>query len=204
MAAQLLHDDGVIKFESEWERCVAFSDPILDDLIDCRQALYTAGLIGEYEDGIAYGNISVRIPGTRQFYISGSQTGGIDQFNKSHIALVVSTDIDRNTLFSRGPVQASSESMSHAVLYEHCDAIQAVVHIHNRAIWSRLKGQVPTTPIHVEYGTPEMANAMIDTIRQGNADCEGVLVMAGHEDGVISYGKTLSEASDYYQPYQTI
>ena len=57
----------------------------------------------------------------------------------------------------RGASQASSESLTHAAIYEMDDGIHAVVHVHDPELWQHLKNTFPTTDPDAAYGTPEMA-----------------------------------------------
>jgi len=187
-------DEGIIKFDARWQRAAAFPVEELASLIEYRDILYRCKLIGQYDDGVAYGNISQRIGESDRFYISGSATGGIKKTGNRHFSRVDDVDIDSNRLWCTGPVIASSESMTHAVLYQTSAATNGVVHVHNRQLWESLIDVVPTTPAGVAYGTPAMARAMIDLFETGNLDQYKILVMAGHEEGVFTFGDSLEDA----------
>jgi len=160
-----------------------------------RNVLWGKTLIGCYPDGIGYGNISVRLPESDQFYISGTSTGGIPILNQSHYSLVERYDPERNALWCRGMIKASAESMSHAAVYLANPDADAVVHIHHRKLWEKYLGKLPTTDLKVEYGTPGMAReierivALPETLHKKN------IVMGGHEEGIIAFGKTIKEAA---------
>lgn len=130
-----------------------------------------------------------------QFIISGTQTGHIPLTSAEHYSLVHDYDIAANHLTCSGPVKASSESLTHAMFYELDPEIHAVVHIHNRALWDTWKFRAPTTPESVPYGTPEMAAAVREHYLHGNLKAEKLLVMAGHDEGLISFGPDLSTAA---------
>ena len=72
-------EEGVIKFNCQWEKTAPFSDSdgILNELIRFRQFLFDKKLIGCYPNGIGYGNISMRKK-EKSFYISGSGSGGVE------------------------------------------------------------------------------------------------------------------------------
>lgn len=189
-------DEGYIKFESDWDVGPA-PDPAAVDLLDAwRRPLFDAGLIGHYEDpGVGYGNISVRIGASSQFVISGTQTGHLVETTGAHYALVTAYDIDRNRVSSVGPVEASSESLTHAAIYELDDDINAVVHVHSQQLWHALCGKLPTTSPGVSYGTPEMAHEFQRLYRDSEFASRGVAIMAGHDEGIVSFGRTLEEAA---------
>ena len=102
--------------------------------------------------------------------------------------------MERNTLSCRGLARASSESLSHAAIYEAAPDARAVIHIHSARIWGEHRGGLPTTPPAVEYGTPEMALALKKLAASLQSGGDRVIIMGGHEDGVISFGRTLEEA----------
>ncbi len=190
-------DEGYIKFNSHWEKAPAFPNQDLDELIMARQQLFEAGLIGAYSNGIGFGNISLRHSLTDNrdaFFISGSATGNHSQLTPAHFALVTKVDIEKNTLECHGPIIASSESMSHAVIYRECQEVQAVAHIHDLRMWQELLHKVPTTDSAATYGTPEMALSIIDLLRNTELRQTKLFVMEGHEEGVFAFGNSLEEA----------
>jgi L-ribulose-5-phosphate 4-epimerase len=89
-------------------------------------------------------------------------------------------------------LRASSESLTHAMIYETFTFATAVVHVHDNDHWQRLLGLVPTTAQDVPYGTPAMAHE-IARLAPALAD-ERIMVMAGHEDGILVFGTSLAEA----------
>jgi ribulose-5-phosphate 4-epimerase/fuculose-1-phosphate aldolase len=190
-------DEGYIKFESNWTRTVALDYPEIDELIYWRKPLYAAGLIGHYADiGIGYGNISIRLPQNTGFIISGTQTGHLQELDSGHFALVSNYDIGRNIVSSTGATEASSESMTHAAIYELDDKIRAVVHVHSDKLWVALKGVLPTTNADIAYGTPQMASEFYRLFSETEFAQTGIAVMAGHDAGLISIGRHLQEATE--------
>ncbi len=160
-----------------------------------RDVLWGKTLIGCYPDGIGYGNISVRLPESDQFYISGTSTGGIPILNQSHYSLVERYDPERNALWCRGMIKASAESMSHAAVYLANPDADAVVHIHHRKLWEKYLGKLPTTDLKVEYGTPGMAREIERIVALPETLHKKIIVMGGHEEGIIAFGKTIKEAA---------
>jgi L-ribulose-5-phosphate 4-epimerase len=190
-------DEGYIKFTSRWQQSDAVENPAIAELIEWRKPLYAAGLIGHYEDiGIGYGNMSARTDAQGRFIISGTQTGHISELKNEHFALVTAFDVDANTVNSEGATEASSESMTHATLYQLNADIRAVVHIHSDDLWARLKGLVPTTDEGVAYGTPAMAIEFDRLLKHSDFGNTGIAVMAGHAGGLISTGNSVQEAAE--------
>jgi ribulose-5-phosphate 4-epimerase/fuculose-1-phosphate aldolase len=188
-------DEGYIKFELAWTECEPLDNPEINELSEWRQPLHAAGLIGHYEDlNIGYGNISCRLD-TSSFLISGTQTGYLTQLDARHFALVTGFDVDANRVCCRGPLQASSESLTHAAIYTLDRAIGAVVHVHSDELWAEFNHQLPTTGETVAYGTPEMAREFTRLYRDTNFRDDGIAVMGGHEAGLISIGVSVAEAA---------
>lgn len=190
------HQDGSIKFECHLatEKIVLPSE-LFTPLNFWRDEMWSKCLIGAYPDGIGYGNISVRIPGTNQFYISGTATGGIPELGQIHYPLVERCDPNLNIIWCRGLIKASAESMSHSAIYSADSDAGAVVHIHNRMLWQKNIDLLPTTDKKVEYGTPEMAHEIRRIMGDMQTLKKKVIVMGGHEEGIIAYGKTIEEAA---------
>ena len=191
-------DEGYIKFDSHWRNTGPLDNAEIESLNRWRRPIYDAGLIGQYEEhGIGFGNLSVRATAAqRQFIISGSQTGHLRDLGAEHYALVEDYDIDRNRVYSIGAREASSESMTHAAIYELDPEIGAVVHVHSEAMWAGLKGSAATTDAEVAFGTPEMAREFRRLFRETDFPKTGIAVMAGHDSGLVSTGSNLQEAAE--------
>ena len=104
-------------------------------------------------------------------------------------------DLDRNSLRSKGESPPSSEALTHAALYQVRSSIRGVVHVHSHAIWTAWKDRLPTTKDDVAYGTTEMAYEMIRLHKRNALADLGVIVMGGHQDGVIAFGRSLADAA---------
>jgi L-ribulose-5-phosphate 4-epimerase len=187
--------EGYIKFNCNWEQKeIQIPDEIFVQLEFARTKLYDFGLIGMYPDGIGYGNISVKLADGKGFIITGSATGQYDRLDPKHYALVNAYDFIRNSISCTGLTKASAESLSHAAVYESLPDAGAVVHIHNLELWERYLNLIPTTSAEIEYGTPEMAMAIIQLITEMKEDGK-VIVMGGHQEGILAFGSSLEEAT---------
>lgn len=187
-------DEGYVKFKAVWELAPAWAAPILTDLIHWRHAMHQHQLIGVYGNGIGYGNISQRFS-QNEFIISGTATGQYPTLSPDHFTLVKAFDIAKNTVICQGPIMASSEAMSHAVIYRECPEIQGVIHIHHEGLWSYLLGKVPTTAEGATYGSPEMAYSIVELLRKTDLRKMGIFAMRSHPEGVFSFGKNLEAAA---------
>jgi ribulose-5-phosphate 4-epimerase/fuculose-1-phosphate aldolase len=186
-------DEGYIKFNCKWIPSNDIPLQLVWELNLWREKMYEKGLIGMYPDGIGFGNISMRWK-ENEFLISGTATGGLPKLNESHYSLVTDHDLSTNSVTCTGPIKASSESLTHAAIYECSATTNAVIHIHNLEMWKGLMNRVPTSNDTVPYGTPGMANEIKRLFAETPLSLEKIMVMGGHEEGIISFGKDLGEA----------
>ena len=92
-------------------------------------------------------------------------------------------------------MRPSSESLTHAAIYDIAPAARAVLHGHAPEIWRHASALgIPVTRPGVANGTPEMALEVQRLFRESTLSAIGILAMGGHEDGVIAFGATLEEA----------
>ncbi len=188
-------EEGYIKFNLEWVKNKPLPYSEVKELNECRNRLYQLGLIGVLDNGIGFGNVSIRMPGTNQFIISGTGTGAVPQLDENHYTQVISYNIEKNQVACEGPSEPSSEAMTHAALYEADSNIKAAIHTHHKKLWQALKQKnFPITSKEASYGTPEMAQEMTKLCKGIGLKDKKVLVMGGHEDGVMSFGENIAEA----------
>ncbi len=187
-------DEGVTKYQCVWTPAPPPQGNAAQQLIACRDRLHELGLVGVYPPGVGFGNVSVRSSAGR-FLITGTQTGHLSHLTPLHLSEVVGYSIEDNQVTCQGPVAASSEALTHAALYELGREVGAVVHVHHRGMWNHYRSQKPTTPADVAYGTVEMAQAMRCLWNETDLSTQRVIVMAGHEDGLISVGADVEQAT---------
>ncbi|MBC8173371.1 MAG: class II aldolase/adducin family protein [Chitinophagales bacterium] len=189
-----LQQEGYIKYTIHWKEKPIPVSADMSQLLYYRNALQKLHFIGAYPDGIGFGNISCKAEKNNSFFISGSQTGHVRVADRTHLCLVTKADIGTNTIHCEGPVKASSESLTHAAFYQADKNIRAVVHVHNLLLWENLMGIVPTTEMHIDYGTPAMANEVIRLVTQQALFPKGIIVTAGHKEGIFTFGNSFQEA----------
>jgi ribulose-5-phosphate 4-epimerase/fuculose-1-phosphate aldolase len=179
-----------------YERAVSEFAPFAGvvQLNACRQKLLERRLIGVDSTGTSFGNLSIRDGGTNNFHITGSETGGIRELMLEDCAKVVAYDFERNWLRYEGSTIPSSESLTHAAIYEADAKVAAVIHCHDSTLWAALLNEAPTTSDAVGYGTPEMAYETMRLFRVTDVQTRKILVMAGHEGGIVTFGRDLEEA----------
>ncbi|MFQ5982854.1 MAG: class II aldolase/adducin family protein, partial [Woeseiaceae bacterium] len=181
----------------DWTSGPPLESAAVAELNKWRRPLFDAGLVGQ-DSGVGYGNISMRSGPDAKFIISGTQTGHLYDLTGAHYAEVTDYDIGENRVTCRGPVKASSESLTHAAIYELDAAIQAIVHVHSDTLWHELRDSIPTTDAGVAYGTPEMADEFARLYRDTDFGSRKVAVMGGHDGGLISFGHDLAEAAGQF------
>jgi hypothetical protein len=187
-----MNTEGVIQYKQHWKKGPAPAQAVVEDLEAWRQRLYKSKLIGAYPDGLGYGNLSIRY--RDGFIITGTQTGHLPDLDQNQYTFVSKVDIPTNQLWCEGPVQASSEGMTHAACYALDQSIQAVFHVHDSDMWNAYMTIWPSTAHDIPYGTPAMALAVAEVWHQHRKPLPYPLVMAGHEEGVIVAGRSTDEA----------
>ena len=183
-----------IKFACEYTGTEIAPFKKLAELNAYRRKLLQLRLIGVDANGLRFGNLSVRDGATNNFYITGSATEGKAELTLTDCARVMAYDFKQNWLRYDGSAIPSSESLTHAAVYESDAKAGAVIHCHDSKLWAALLNQAPTTSATVEYGTPEMAYAVTRLFRVTDVQSRKIFVMAGHQGGVVAFGKELDEA----------
>ncbi|MFN2509494.1 MAG: class II aldolase/adducin family protein [Chthoniobacterales bacterium] len=191
-----MSETGAVKFRCEQIPVKLDWFPGFDELNACRRKLRELGLIGVDANEIGYGNLSVRNGATQEFYITGSGTGYLAELTPADCAKVVWYDLIGNAVRCEGVAVASSESLTHAAVYESDPHAAAVIHCHSAALWNRLLDLAPTTAPEVEYGTPAMAFEVQRLFERTNVKELKIFVMAGHEEGIAAFGASIEEAFD--------
>ena len=166
----------------------------LTELNECRRKLRELHMIGVDSNGIGFGNLSVRDGATGNFYVTGSATGGLPKLVLADCVRVVGYDFEKNWVRYEGSAIPSSESLTHAAIYESDPMATAVIHCHNSDLWAKLLDRAPTSSKGIAYGTPEMAYEIIRLFKASDVRTRNILVMAGHEGGIVAFGKNFEDA----------
>jgi len=186
-------DEGYVKYTAVHTPAPAIEAPHWAELNKARTQLHRLGLLGVTPQGIGFGNVSIRFKG-EEFLISGTATGATPELTPAEYCLVKSFDLAQNRIVSKGPVQASSEAMTHGAVYHSCSGANCVMHIHSGAIFNgMIRDGCPATDKNAAYGTPEIALALAKCVQEMGTD-EGAVYMAGHDEGIIIWGSTVERA----------
>lgn len=194
-----MREEGYIKFHCSWhKKPVVISEEDFKIASFYRDALFDIGLIGAYPDGIGFGNISYREESTGKIIITGSATGNYTKIQQQHFTRVLDYSFEKNRCECEGPIKASSETLSHMAFYKN-PLIRSVIHIHHLKMWKHYKNVLPTTSEDAEFGTVELAEELSG---MSMGKMPKMIVMGGHEEGLIIPGKSIKDAfvfvMDYY------
>lgn len=198
--------EGVTQYQCQLDAVdLHWPEPLLSELNAWRGKLLTAGWVGQNPQrysGLGFGNLSLRQPSPQYpeaFLITASQTGHLGWLNSKAWSWVVDASFSANWVKAKGCQPPSSETLSHAALYQANPNIQAVVHIHAPELWqAACRLEVLSIPQSITYGSTAMAQAIYT---QGQAN-SGLLVMLGHQDGLLAWGGSLEEACEYFYALQ--
>ncbi|MFQ6100925.1 MAG: class II aldolase/adducin family protein [Anaerolineae bacterium] len=196
--------EGVIRFQLEFTPAPPMLLDSLREINAWRKILHLTQLIGQAPDrycGFGYGNISQRLgpfdapEHQRRFVVSGTQTGRLADLTEEHYATVLECYPDQNLVVAEGPIRPSSESLTHGTLYALDDSLRCAIHAHSPHIWRSAQALgIPITHEDVTYGTPEMAEEVRRLFQETSVRDRLIFAMGGHEDGVVSFGRTAEEA----------
>lgn len=191
--------EGVIKFQLDFETGPPPSSSSLQELEAWRKIFCQLGLLGQDParyHGYGFGNLSRRCPDQEgdAFLISGTQTGHLPALLPRDYARVTDCAPKANWLKASGQTRPSSEALSHAVLYQKRREISWVMHLHSPEIFQlRESLHLPCTDPAAAYGTPEMANEIERLASNQLGATPGLLIMSGHEDGILAYGSSAAD-----------
>lgn len=166
----------------------------LAELNKYRRKLLELQLIGVDSNGVSFGNLSIRDGATENFYVTGSATGALHDLTPDDCARVVAYNFEKNRVRYDGFAIPSSESLTHAAIYESDANAGAVIHCHDSKMWLALLNQAPTTSKPARYGTQEMAFEILRLFANRDLHRRKILVMGGHDGGIVTFGKDLEEA----------
>ncbi len=172
--------------------------PVLQALRGWRSVLRRLGLVGQTPDrygGLGFGNLSARHPDDPdQFVITASQTAGVPELEEGDLVRILHSSTSRFWVDALGHQPPSSETLTHAMIYQADPAIGWVLHGHSPDIWQRADELgLPVTPESVAYGSVDMVSA-VASLLEARTERPLVFVTLGHEDGVFACGRTAAEA----------
>ncbi len=191
--------EGVIKYQLKHTFEPLKDSYFFREINAWRHIFFKLNLINQdpnrYE-GYSFGNISHSITET-SFIISGTQTGHLSHLTLSDYCLVRDASPKNNQIISIGESKPSSEALTHASVYAQDPQIKAVIHVHCPKIWQNTHTLLlPFTGKNIAYGTVEMAESVTQLFKQELFQGDGIFSMLGHQDGVVAFGHSISQAAD--------
>lgn len=195
--------EGVVKFAYDLQKNARPANPEqLATLNAWRTMLKQLDMIGQTPDrydGYGFGNISMR--DEQEFIITASQSGGVAHLDQEDYVRISGWNFDRFWVDAEGTKPPSSESLTHAMVYECAENVNFLFHAHCPHIWENARAlNIPTTPPEVAYGTPEMA-AAFKQLLDDNVSRPIVFATPGHTDGVFSCGPTARDTGGLLVSY---
>ncbi len=199
-----MEQEGVIKYKLDFKETAALPAESLAELNAWRDVMVQLQMIGQTPtryDNYGFGNISRRLSEdellgyAHPFVITGTQTGGIDRLTAVHYTTILECYPEENRVVAQGPMKPSSESMTHGMIYAQDPDINWVMHAHDPTIWQMAEAlHIPITASDVSYGSPEMSAEVVRLFKETAVSEKKIFTMAGHDDGVVTFGKTAEEA----------
>jgi hypothetical protein len=76
------------------------------------------------------------------------------------------------------------------------------MHLHSPEIFAhRTTLNLPCTSPAADYGTPDMAAEILELVQKHDCSKPGLLVMSGHQDGILAYGPTADSTGNLVLEY---
>ena len=191
--------EGAIQFAFDLKpgRGPGVQADVVEPLLAWRTVLRRLHLLGQSPErygGLGYGNLSVRDPGRPgEFIVTASQTSGIEHLHADGLCRIREFDLERFWVAAEGLQPPSSESLTHAMIYDADPGVRWIFHAHSPDIRRQAEALgMPATGADVAYGSPPMACAVVRLLAD-RPQRPLVFVTLGHEDGVFACGSTAGE-----------
>lgn len=165
---------------------------VVERLAGWRTVFRRLGMLGQDPDryqGLGFGNLSSRDPGRPdEFVITASQTATVPVLTEQSLVRITHSSVTRFWVEGIGRQPPSSETLTHAIVYQADRSIGWVFHVHCPEIWQRYEDlALPATAEDVPYGSPAMADA-VGLLLARHPVRPLVFVTLGHPDGVFACG----------------
>lgn len=156
------------------------------------------GLLGQDPEryrGLGFGNLSSRDRARDgAFLITASQTAAAPELTDDDLVHVTHCDPARFWVDATGHQPPSSETLTHAMIYQADPTIGWIFHAHSPDIWQRAgELDLPATPADVPYGSQAMASAVAELLAEHHVR-PVTFVTLGHQDGVFACAASAEEA----------
>ncbi|MFH1788748.1 MAG: class II aldolase/adducin family protein [Candidatus Altiarchaeota archaeon] len=162
---------------------VNYDQSLLEKLVRFSHELFSQGLTFG-----AAGNISARSGDGFLIKRGGVSFGDV---SASDFVFVSRFDFDGNTAYVDGSLEPSSESPTHALVYERFPTVGAVVHLHDEVVLKSPQKAIALGAIETgevaDYGTLKLALGVAAALEQSS-----YVLIRNH--GIITVGGDLDEA----------
>ena len=159
-----------------------------------RARLYSLGLIGSNNNGVSFGNISLRYKTKNSFLITAAHTGEFPHLSPSYYSLVKKVNFKKFTSYAIGPSKPSIEAITHASIYNIDSKINAVIHVHNEKLWRYMLENDYLSTEDITYETPKILENIKNIYKNIDPFLNNSFVIKEDFKGIITFGKTLGEA----------
>ncbi len=135
------------------------------------------------------GNLSIRFGDGFFITASGANLGGIEE---NDLILVERCDVEGECVVYHGPMEPSSESIMHWLIYRNRPEARAIIHAHDEFATrpELLTGVVEESEREEPYGTVKLARMAIATFQR----VERIMVLRNH--GYVATGPALDRTCD--------
>lgn len=194
-------DEGYIKFLVDWQYVLFFLEVKFVVFNIFWQEFYSRGLIGVYENGIGFGNISCRVESGGLFYILGFKMGYFVRLDICYYVLVIEVGVVENCLSCIGLIIVFFEFMSYVIIYEECFDVNGVIYVYDFYLWQSLMYKVLIIDVFVFYGFLEMVESIWWLLREIDLKVCKIFVMEGYEEGIFIFGVDFVEVMAVLKVY---
>lgn len=178
-------ESNAVAFSAVFLARTSPSDVKIAQLAQWGKNFYVMGLVKEME-----GNLSFR---TRLGFIISGTGVPLNTLTPETVAEVTGVvyGLNRTSVYIKGQVVPSRESILHSQIYEERSDVNAIFHVHDSVLMSHAeKLGIPVTSTEKEAGSQELAKEAVNLLKF-NKDVR-YFVLKNH--GVIALGTTMDEA----------
>lgn len=145
--------------------------------------------------GLGFGNLSGRdSEQPAEFVITASQTAAAPSIADGDLVRIANANPARFWVDACGRHPPSSETLTHAMVYQADPSVGWVFHVHSPDIWRQAETlALPATAGDVPYGSRAMVEAVSRLLSEHRAR-PLVFASLGHEDGVFACGDSADAA----------
>jgi ribulose-5-phosphate 4-epimerase/fuculose-1-phosphate aldolase len=161
------------------------NDGRITQLANWGRRFYSSGLVKGIE-----GNLSFR---TRLGFIVSGTSIALDALTPDTVVEVTGVvyGLNKTSVYVKGQVIPSREVILHSQIYEYCNGINAIFHVHDPSIMNKAeKLGIPVTVSEQEAGSQALAQEAVNLLKI-NKNVK-YFVLKNH--GVIALGATMDEA----------